>query len=70
MVLGWRHHRSQLPVALFALGILALFASRGLEVTSGHVVAAAVSVLAGTLLVAGHFLNLGAARRCQRACCA
>lgn len=72
LVLGWRRHRERHVAVLLMLGIAGLLASRGVEGWSEdpwHLIGAALGVLAGLTLVAGHLLNLRASQRCTRGCC-
>ena len=62
LILGWRKHRSRPVVALLGGGILALVLARLVE-GAGEMACISLSILGGTLLVAGHLSNIRASRR-------
>lgn len=60
--LGFRKHRDWAVGAVFAVGLLGLLGSRLLEEAGGHETGTIVGILAASLLITGHVLNLRRAR--------
>ena len=68
-VIGWLEHKNPLVLSSFGIGILALFASRFLEESGGHIVGVSVGIIAGLVLFGTHLKNSEHIRKCRETCC-
>lgn len=62
LLIGWRRHQTVSIALVLGVGILGLLLGRLLEVMDFHGVGTGLSILAGLLLIVGHFAGIRASR--------